>query len=493
MKYKSLGCAIAMSVGVLTAPLALADLNDGLVAHYPFDGNAQDASGNGNDGTVNGATLTEDRLGNVDSAYQLDGNDYIEVQDSSLLDLTATFTISLWINQSQAQASGYRLIDKVTPGVNDGYGFDTYDNSTGKRMRFIGGAKNVSANTAYSLNEWHYLVVTFSNGTSTFYLDGITDGSGNHGSSMQTNNLPLRIGTSRSKYTNTLGFKGMMDDVRIYNRALSECEIQSLYTGKDECAPVCQLYGVHDDGLNDSQLFTVNPDTLEVNALGELHEKHDIEALDIHPQTGELYAASGDNTPKKGYLYQVNKTTGEVTAIGATGCREVDALSFHPNGTLWGWAQDCGLLTLDTSTGQSNVVISASQVEVEDITWNTAGTILYGVENLHGKHHPDSHGADEDDYNEDLDFDQGVRLWAYASGAIGTVCDDLTQEIEIEIEALETLPDDSLLFGFHGIDSILNVGAVNVQNCQLIAQEKLPAVPYNDVEGIAWPTKACAQ
>jgi len=221
----------ALIMGSSWFQVALADLNDGLVAYYPFNDNANDASSNGNHGTVNGAVLTEDRFGNADSAYQLDGNDYIEVQDNSLLDLTVTFTISLWINQSQAQASGYRLVDKTTPGVNDGYDFDTYDNSTGKRMRLTGGTKNVSANTVYSLNEWHYLVVTFSNGTSTFYLDGIADGSGNHGSSIRTNDLPLRIGTARYSDTDTLGFKGVMDDVRIYNRALPENEIQALYNG----------------------------------------------------------------------------------------------------------------------------------------------------------------------------------------------------------------------------------------------------------------------
>ena len=52
-------------------------LNNGLVAYYPFNGNANDESGNGNDGTVNGATLTTDRFGNTDQAYSFDGNDYI--------------------------------------------------------------------------------------------------------------------------------------------------------------------------------------------------------------------------------------------------------------------------------------------------------------------------------------------------------------------------------------------------------------------------------
>ncbi|WP_141699533.1 hypothetical protein [Candidatus Marithrix sp. Canyon 246] len=63
---------------VLSAALSgnvSADLNDGLVAYYPFNGNAEDESGNGNHGTVNGATLSEDRFGNQESAYSFDGID----------------------------------------------------------------------------------------------------------------------------------------------------------------------------------------------------------------------------------------------------------------------------------------------------------------------------------------------------------------------------------------------------------------------------------
>jgi hypothetical protein len=52
---------------------AFTDLKDGLVAHYPFNGNANDESGNGNNGTVNGATLTTDRFGNMNKAYSFDG------------------------------------------------------------------------------------------------------------------------------------------------------------------------------------------------------------------------------------------------------------------------------------------------------------------------------------------------------------------------------------------------------------------------------------
>ena len=73
-------------------------LNVGLVAWYPFDGNASDMSGNGNHGTVNGATLSIDRHGEDQKAYSFDGNDYILVPQSPSLDITEELTLSAWIN-----------------------------------------------------------------------------------------------------------------------------------------------------------------------------------------------------------------------------------------------------------------------------------------------------------------------------------------------------------------------------------------------------------
>ncbi|BAY25489.1 hypothetical protein NIES2100_52950 [Calothrix sp. NIES-2100] len=169
-------------------------LKQGLIAHYPFNGNAQDASGHSLHGTVYGATLTTDRFGNSNSAYQFDGiDDYIEIAHNELLNLTENFTISLWIKQPEANTSrGYRLVDKTTAGVNDGYNFDTYDGSTGRKLRLTGGQQNVSANTVFSLNEWHHVVVVFSKGVSTFYLDGRLDGSGkNNSEAIKTNSLTI--------------------------------------------------------------------------------------------------------------------------------------------------------------------------------------------------------------------------------------------------------------------------------------------------------------
>ncbi|HYG15824.1 MAG TPA: hypothetical protein VEC12_08735, partial [Bacteroidia bacterium] len=95
--------------------LKLTSLNYGLVAYYPFTGNAGDSSGTGNHGSVNGAILTTDRFGNPNSAYQFDGsNDYIEIADHSSLDVADSFSITLWLNQYTSTSAGYRLFDKTT-------------------------------------------------------------------------------------------------------------------------------------------------------------------------------------------------------------------------------------------------------------------------------------------------------------------------------------------------------------------------------------------
>jgi hypothetical protein len=89
--------------------------SNGLVGYWPFNGNANDESGNGNNGTVNGATLTTDRFGNANSAYSFDGlNDYIDCGNSTSVSTPTNFTFSVWINplfsRSQRLGTTFALI-----------------------------------------------------------------------------------------------------------------------------------------------------------------------------------------------------------------------------------------------------------------------------------------------------------------------------------------------------------------------------------------------
>lgn len=216
--------AIAFMCGVIGLANATPIITDGLIAAYEFNGNTNDTSGNNLHAIAIGPTLVSDRFGNENRAYNFDGNDYMDINDNNLLDFTDGLSILLWANQYVA---GGRLVDKTTSSINDGYNFDTFADNN-HTMRLTGGKKNTVATTSYSLNEDHHLAVTFEGGISNFYLDGVWDGSGNHLSLLSTNNLSLRLGMA---HPGGYFFKGVMDDVYIYNRALTSSEINSIYTG----------------------------------------------------------------------------------------------------------------------------------------------------------------------------------------------------------------------------------------------------------------------
>ncbi len=486
MKKKKLNLAIVLLLGVLVVPPTL--IAGEPVGYWSFDDcSATDSSGNQHDGIIH--NNPECVSGVSGKALRFNGVDnWIEIPFTSGLAGTV-MTTSVWIYKAE-DIKGVVLekIDRINRNGNN-YGTGVSNKSIHIRTEDARNDNDYGAGYSFTDEEgWVHAVQVLTQQDMKLYVNGclVAERELPQGFIPYMGNAPLQIGgVPLSNHGNKANgfYRGLIDEISVYNQTLSESEIQELYSSKTTAIPkcklnVCQLYGVHDEGLNDSQLFTVDPaNDFAVNALGDFHENYDLEALDIHPQTGELFAASGDDTNKKGHLYKVDQK-GELDDLGYTGCEEVDGLSFHPDGTLWGWGQDCGLLTINTTTGEANVVVEYSG-EVEDLTWNTAGTILYGVENLHGNHDPDSHDP--------LDHEGGQALLAYtpSTGILEKKCQSLINSLEQEIEALDTLPDDTLILGFHG-NTDLTLGVIDVTTCQIIAEEEI-STNYNDVEGIAWP------
>jgi len=230
----------------------------------------------------------------------------------------------------------------------------------------------------------------------------------------------------------------------------------------------CQAYAVNDKGRNDSQFFTIDPETSEINELGPMYKGHDIESLAIHPITNAIYAASGDNVTngKKGYFYIVDGQTGELFPVGYTGFNEIEDLAFSLDGTLWAWAKgkDGGMITIDLTTGVGKLKIP-SDIPVEGLTLSkeTNRTVFYGSVN--------------------------TELWVYDMDAetLEVACNNLLGETE----ALEMMSDGLLLMGIDK-DKSFSLHAFDAKACQVVIEANMPTNQFDDVEGIALPIDACA-
>jgi hypothetical protein len=201
-----------------------ANLRMGLVGYWPFCGNANDVSGNANNGTVNGATLAADRFGNANSAYSFDGNDYISTQINrgalgNLMTISAFYKFTGIVNINHSAIIG----SSNTIGTDFFIGKNNFDTNIGVQdgnynHQFVVGSNAFDGN-------WHNIIYTFENNTGKIYLDGILKNTGNF-SKCKISDL-LNIGTEfeGSGYY----FYGPIDDVGFWNRVLSPTEITQLY------------------------------------------------------------------------------------------------------------------------------------------------------------------------------------------------------------------------------------------------------------------------
>ncbi|MDO8522948.1 MAG: LamG domain-containing protein, partial [bacterium] len=204
-------------------------LTSGLVGFWSFDGKdisnltALDRSGQGNNGTLtNGPVRTIGKLG---QALDFDGsNDYVNVGDHSSLDLGDVLTYSLWVKRDRSSFSTYEVL--MSKGAGTFVLVFTVDNTVSANKHSSG--EIAESNQAISDGAWHHIVAA-KNGSAFFkiYIDGI-DRTGSVTDKTLTNgDSSLRLGTESPVAGNY--FDGSIDDVRIYNRALSADEIKRLY------------------------------------------------------------------------------------------------------------------------------------------------------------------------------------------------------------------------------------------------------------------------
>jgi hypothetical protein len=216
-------------------------LQDSLIAYYPFNGNANDESQNQNDGVVNGPTLTFDRFGNSNSAYHFSGFEDIRISTpfGGQNPFGQQISVSGWLKTATTKTAA-TVIAMHTGCYNSTYDdlFIAYINNDNGFHHFQTRAYYhqpiIQTDQIYlTNNQWHHFVYIMSGPKVKLYLDGVAvDSTDNavpknyiHSAS---NDLVIGNLTSNS-CPYDLYFVGDIDDIRIYNRALTENDVQLLY------------------------------------------------------------------------------------------------------------------------------------------------------------------------------------------------------------------------------------------------------------------------
>jgi len=211
--------------------------SDGLVAYYPFNGDADDKSGNGYNGNVSGAQLTEDRLGNINCAYSFDGvDDFIDVPFEQELRLNAPFTLSIWANIADTNTHGEILIGKSASSL--GHRNYCIEVLAGSTIEFLYHQDvyteiHLSNDTPLEIGKWYHIVAIHDSSEIKLYINNCLVKS----RSVTAPNVvvsyldtPQNLAIGRHKYgSDDAYFPGCLDDIRIFNRALSNVKIDSLY------------------------------------------------------------------------------------------------------------------------------------------------------------------------------------------------------------------------------------------------------------------------
>jgi hypothetical protein len=223
----------------------------GLVAAYSFDEGSgttvADASGNGNTGTISNATWVQGKYGN---GLQFTGatNSYVSVPDAASLDLTTAVTLEAWVNPSSLASPGSSdwcapiAKDHPTSAANDIsyalYAAAGTGTPPAEHVLVSSGDKGVSASSNLALNAWTFLASTYDGANLKIYVNGTLITSKAQTGQIVEVNAPLKIGGDWDSEM----FTGVIDEVRVYNMALTQAQIQTdMNTPIDGLPPTVSL------------------------------------------------------------------------------------------------------------------------------------------------------------------------------------------------------------------------------------------------------------
>ena len=230
-----LGCSYAGKPTFKTCQ----DVCDGLVGYYPFFGNANDLSGNGNDGNVSGATLTNDRDENVDSAYLFNGKDSLINFPSLIIKQSTTIVVIFKANSYPMELEWdypfFAIVwdrDPSDPSIGIKYGGDKQGQGNIEFAWEADTNKSANYHTKHRESRYFHLAGVYDKkkGISEIYLNGLKKAASKLTAGQRIKFDGIKIGI---RDVNNLmvpaAFNGVIDEVRVYDRALSSEEIYKIF------------------------------------------------------------------------------------------------------------------------------------------------------------------------------------------------------------------------------------------------------------------------
>jgi len=275
-----------------------------LVAHYPFNGSAYDESGNGNIGVVEGATLITDRFGNEESAYSFDGNSRIDIVSSGTLNIENELTISVWIKLSSFPANDVIIVGKSNYYTKTNYILRLRGDG---RLQFEYKINSYASIAPIILDKWNHLGVVYNyEGVAKIFINGeevIISDQGNSPSGVVISPLTIGYSSRGAEY-----FDGNIDDVMIFDKALSSDDISELFNQ--------QTLGVSVFKQKNLDCFYVSDNVLFFRNTQDLNRVKNISVLNLLGQkvfeTKEIISKiEFSYLPKGTYVLEINIKDGQ--------------------------------------------------------------------------------------------------------------------------------------------------------------------------------------
>lgn len=347
MKRKILFIGIVGCISFATTLLAQVPTN-GQVAYYPFNGSANDASGNNINGVVTNATPAPDRFGTPNAAYYFNGtNSQISItHNSANIDLTNTFSINFWYKAYQgfnSRAGLFYTRENALGNDQGGIGVDyASDNSLDSAIQvykptYLPGDITLQmghANPAHlPTNVWHNITIVYTENVKGYlYFDCVLTDSSQALTTFYTASSPIRIGAVYNSIW-TYFFKGWIDDIRIYNRALSPAEVNS-FCNEGICY---QNVTVTDTLIINTNISGFNPVTYQ-NAI----------KIFPNPTNDHIIIDNGNFTSYAGYTIKITNSLGQTVFTNL-----INQQQFSVDLSTW---SGNGIYFVHIINGQSNTI-----------------------------------------------------------------------------------------------------------------------------------------